>query len=101
MSRLLEFATQTFGGLITRRVRLKSDTIPYLFEDVPRRKILNAALTEGSVYFKPLYPWGWPSHLADRTGGALQPEMLPVSGHLWHEASPGFDGLRDLHENSG
>ena len=49
---------------------------PYLFEDVPRRKILNAALTEGSVYFKPLYPWGWPSHLRDRTGGALQPEML-------------------------
>ena len=84
MSRLLEFATQTFGGLITRRVRLKSDTIPYLFEDVPRRKILNAALTEGSVYVKPLYPWGWPTHLEIEPSAFcnLKCSLCPVSSGL-------------------
>ena len=63
MTRLWEFGRETFRGLITRRVRLKADTIPFLCEEVPRSKVLNAVLTEGSAYFKPLYPWGWPSHL--------------------------------------
>ena len=84
MTRLLDFAAQTFRGLITRRVRLKSDTIPYLFEDVPRRKILNAALTEGSVYVKPLYPWGWPTHLAIEPSAFcnLKCSLCPVSSGL-------------------
>jgi len=63
MTRLFEYASQAILGLIRRRVLLKSDAIPYLFENVPRRKLLNAILTESSVYFKPLRPWGWPTHL--------------------------------------
>ena len=63
MTRLLEYASQTIRGLITRRIRVKSDAIPYVFSDVPRRKVLNAILTESSVYFKPQRPWGWPTHL--------------------------------------
>jgi len=30
MSRLWEFGAETLRGLLTRRIRLKSDTIPYL-----------------------------------------------------------------------
>jgi radical SAM protein with 4Fe4S-binding SPASM domain len=63
MSRLLEYASETIRGLISRRVRLKSDAIPFIFEDVSRRKVLNAILSESCVYFKPLRPWGWPTHL--------------------------------------
>ena len=75
---------ETFRGLITRSVRLKSDTIPYLCEDVPRRKILNAALTEGSVYAKPLYPWGWPTHLEIEPSALcnLKCSLCPVSSGL-------------------
>jgi len=84
MSRLLEFATETVRGLITRRVRVKSDTIPYFCENVPRRKILNAVRTEVSVYFKPLYPWGWPTHLEiePSTLCNLKCSLCPVSSGL-------------------
>ena len=78
MTRLLEFAAETVRGLITRRVRLKSDTIPYLCEDVPRRKILNAVLTEASVLCQAALSLGLAHPSGDRTFGALQPEMLPV-----------------------
>jgi radical SAM protein with 4Fe4S-binding SPASM domain len=63
MTRLREHASQALDALVTRRVRLTSDAIPYLCENVPRRKLLNAVLSELSVYFKPLRPWGWPTHL--------------------------------------
>jgi radical SAM protein with 4Fe4S-binding SPASM domain len=81
MTRLLEFAAETCRGLITRRVRVKSDAIPYLCNDVPRGKILNAVLTEGSVYFKPLYPWGWPTHLQIEPSALcnLKCSLCPVS----------------------
>jgi hypothetical protein len=92
MTRLLEFAGETVRGLISRRVRVKSDTIPYLCEDVPPNKILNAVLTEGSVHFKPLSPWGWPTHLQ------IEPAALC---NLKCSLCPGSDGFRDLHENSG
>ena len=84
MSRLLEFAEETFRGLITRRVRLKSDDIPYLCEDVPLRKILNAVLTEASVFAKPLYPWGWPTHLEIEPSALcnLKCSLCPVSSGL-------------------
>ena len=84
MSRLLEFALETCRGLITRRIRLKSDTIPYLCEDVPRRKILNAVLTESSVFFKPLHPWGWPTHLEIEPSALcnLKCSLCPVSSGL-------------------
>jgi radical SAM protein with 4Fe4S-binding SPASM domain len=84
ITRLLEFAAETFRGLITRRVRLKSDTIPFLCEDVPRRKILNAVLTESSVYSKPLYPWGWPTHLQIEPSALcnLKCSLCPISSGL-------------------
>jgi len=54
---------EAFKALATRRLVVKSDGIPYLFEEIPHRKLWNAIRTELSVYFKPLNPWGWPTHL--------------------------------------
>ena len=84
MTRFLELAAETFRGLITRHVCVTSDTIPYLFEDVPRSKVLNAVLTEGSVYFKPLSPWGWPTHMQIEPSALcnLKCSLCPVSSGL-------------------
>lgn len=54
---------QVVPALIRRRIVLKSDAVPYRFTDLPRRKVLNALLTEASVYFKPPRPWGMPTHM--------------------------------------
>ena len=50
-------------ALITRRVVMECDRIPFRFEDVPLKKILNWILVEASIYAKPQRPWGWPTHL--------------------------------------
>ncbi|MBP1684213.1 MAG: radical protein [Deltaproteobacteria bacterium] len=54
---------QGVRALATRRLRIYGDLIPYDFERLPLRKILNAGLVEASVLYKPLRPWGWPTHL--------------------------------------
>jgi radical SAM protein with 4Fe4S-binding SPASM domain len=54
---------QALRALATRRLTVTSDGIPYEFRDLPRRKVWNAILTEASAYFKPLRPWGRPTHL--------------------------------------
>ena len=54
---------QALSGLLLRRITLRSDGIPYRISSVPLRKVINAIVTESSVYFKPLRPWGWPTHL--------------------------------------
>jgi radical SAM protein with 4Fe4S-binding SPASM domain len=56
-------ASQAVRALITRRLRLYADRIPYDFEGIPLKKLLNACLVETSVYCKPARPWGWPTHL--------------------------------------
>ena len=50
-------------ALLTRRLRIYSDAIPYDFDRLPLKKLLNACLVETSVCFKPSRPWGWPTHL--------------------------------------
>ncbi len=84
MSRLLEYASQAIWGLTARRMRVTSDAIPYRFEGVPRRKVLNALLAESSVYFKPLRPWGWPTHLMIEPSSRcnLRCSLCPISSGL-------------------
>jgi radical SAM protein with 4Fe4S-binding SPASM domain len=50
-------------ALTTGRMRVMSDAIPYDFERVPPRKVLNGFLVEASVVFKPSRPWGGPTHI--------------------------------------
>jgi len=42
-------------ALLTRKLIIESDSIPYEFHQVP--------LVETSVFVKPTKPWGWPTHL--------------------------------------
>ncbi len=62
-SRIRSNLQQALAGLVRRRIVLKSDGIPYCFTNVSRRKVINAIVTETSVYFKPLRAWGMPVHL--------------------------------------
>jgi radical SAM protein with 4Fe4S-binding SPASM domain len=59
----MNLAWQAVRALATRRLRIYGDRIPYDFERLPLKKILNAGLVEASVRFKPSHPWGWPTHL--------------------------------------
>jgi len=54
---------QAIRLLTTRSVTVSSDGIPFRFERVPPKKILNAFLVELSLHFKPGRPWGGPTHL--------------------------------------
>ena len=60
---LLTKIRQAVQALATRHLTVFSDSIPYEFHDLPLRKVINAVLTETSVYFKPQRPWGHPTHL--------------------------------------
>ncbi|MBP6874621.1 MAG: SPASM domain-containing protein [Candidatus Eisenbacteria bacterium] len=82
MTRLPEHARQAMRGLLLGRIRLKSDAIPYDFEQVPRRKMLNAIRTESSVWVKPRQPWGWPTHLMVEPTNLcnLHCALCPVNG---------------------
>jgi radical SAM protein with 4Fe4S-binding SPASM domain len=50
-------------ALLTRRVDLQCDRMPFRFENVPLKKILNWILVEASIYVRPERPWGLPTHL--------------------------------------
>jgi radical SAM protein with 4Fe4S-binding SPASM domain len=54
---------QAIKALATRQVRIECDRIPYHFQGVPLKKILNWLAVETSIYFRPGHPWGWPTHL--------------------------------------
>lgn len=49
--------------MATQRILIKCDSIPYQFQNVPFKKILNWIRVEASIYMKPDKPWGSPTHL--------------------------------------
>jgi len=71
-------------ALATRRVTIDCDRMPFLFEDVPLRKILNWILVEASILVKPDKPWGWPTHvqLEPTNGCNLECVLCPVTEGL-------------------
>jgi MoaA/NifB/PqqE/SkfB family radical SAM enzyme len=54
---------RVLAALSSRRISFELDLIPFDFEQVPPRKIINWLLTESSVSFKPARPWGFPTLL--------------------------------------
>lgn len=50
-------------AVLTRRIRIDCDSIPFYFDRIPLSKILNWILVETSVYAESLRPWGFPTHL--------------------------------------
>jgi radical SAM protein with 4Fe4S-binding SPASM domain len=59
----LKLALQAVRALVSGRMRIYSDNIPYDFERLPLKKILNACRVETSILFKPSRPWGWPTNI--------------------------------------
>lgn len=60
---LFRKSVMALRALATRRVTIDCDRMPFVFEDVPVRKILNWILVEASILIKPERPWGWPTHV--------------------------------------
>lgn len=50
-------------SLISRKVTMTCDGIPYHFTHLPYKKIINWLMVESSNFFKPLKPWGFPTRL--------------------------------------
>ena len=51
------------SALVMRKVLIECDSIPYQFDHVPLKKILNWIRVEASLLRKPEKPQGWPTHL--------------------------------------
>jgi radical SAM protein with 4Fe4S-binding SPASM domain len=60
---LLTRGFEALQALVTGRLVVTSDSIPFTFEHLPRRKVWNAIRTELSARFKPQRAWGWPTHV--------------------------------------
>ena len=56
-------AAKALRAIFTRNVNIDCDCIPFQFDKVPVRKILNWILVEASIYAKRGMAWGWPTHL--------------------------------------
>ena len=60
---MISKSRKAITALLTRKIRIECDHIPYEFYNVPIKKILNWIIVEASIIFKPTKPWGWPTHL--------------------------------------
>jgi radical SAM protein with 4Fe4S-binding SPASM domain len=56
-------AVQAINALKTRKICIECDHIPYTFENVPLKKILNWLLVETTIALKTKKAWGFPTHL--------------------------------------
>jgi MoaA/NifB/PqqE/SkfB family radical SAM enzyme len=67
--------------LLTRRLVIEYDGIPFEFQQVPMKKLLNWLLVESSVYPRPARPWGLPTHLQVEPSSVcnLQCAFCPVT----------------------
>jgi radical SAM protein with 4Fe4S-binding SPASM domain len=63
MNYLISNIKKAVEALVLRRVTIESDGIPYEFENLSYKKIINACLTEASAYLR--LPMGWtsPTHV--------------------------------------
>jgi len=60
---LFKKSLSALKALLTRKVHMECDRIPFEFEQVPLRKILNWIFVETACVFRPERPWGFPTHL--------------------------------------
>ena len=60
---LLKSVWTAVKALATRRVEFGCDRIPYRFDNVSRKKILNWILVEASARVRVAKPWGYPTIL--------------------------------------
>lgn len=60
---LITKAYMAFKSLLTRKIKIECDSIPFEFHNVPIKKIINWLLVETSIFFRPSMSWGYPTHL--------------------------------------
>ena len=84
-------------ALLTRQVTIDCDCIPFRFDRVPLRKLLNWILVEASEHLRPQKPWGWPTHVQIEPTNRcnLQCALCPISDGL---DRPSGDMNRELFE---
>lgn len=75
---------RVFRALITRKMTIDCDLIPFYFRRVPLKKLLNWIKAEVSIYFKPGKPWGMSTHLQvePTTFCNLKCALCPLSGSM-------------------
>lgn len=75
---------QVITAFYTKRLTIKSDGITYRFYNLSYKKIINACLTEASIYFKPLKSWGMPTNamIEPSTFCNLKCTLCPVTTGL-------------------
>lgn len=56
-------AVQALQAIATRRVVIECDLIPYHYQHVPLKKLLNWIRIEAGIAFNQRKPWGRPTHL--------------------------------------
>jgi radical SAM protein with 4Fe4S-binding SPASM domain len=61
--KLLANAWIAAKALVTRRLTIENDCIPFKFNDVPMQKLLNLIRIGLSAYLRPSRAWGGPTHL--------------------------------------
>jgi len=88
---MLNHVGKIFRAFFTRKIDFTVDMIPFVFDGLSFRKIINWLLTEGSILFKPSRPWGFPTlvHLEPTSHCNLRCVTCPVteglkrdSGHM-------------------
>jgi len=56
-------ALRALRALVTRRMTVVCDRIPFEFRGLPLKKLLNLYLVHAAFCVKPGRPWGWPTHM--------------------------------------
>ncbi|MBN1567303.1 MAG: SPASM domain-containing protein [Acidobacteria bacterium] len=84
MKRTIKKITAAADALIRRRLTIECDTLPYRFQDIKAKKLLNWLQVEASTRLRPLAPWGFPTHLQIEPTNTcnLRCKLCPVSGEM-------------------
>ena len=62
-TQMVSGSLEAVRALLTRRVLIDFDRIPFEFRDVPPGKLLNWVLAKWSMHLRLPRPWAWPTHL--------------------------------------
>ncbi|MGA7877895.1 MAG: radical SAM protein [Desulfoferrobacter sp.] len=75
---------QALKALMTRKVTIECDSIPYHYQNVPVKKLLNWVSTEASIFFRRKRPWGLPTHLQIEPANLcnLKCALCPIAGGM-------------------
>lgn len=63
LKRFINNSLKGIKAFTTWRLEIEADRIPYTFENISYKKLINASLTELSILLKPTKPWGMPTHV--------------------------------------